>query len=186
MKLIKKIQSYSDMTWKSFQIVLTTLLFSICPHSQANSLGSAEDVPKQPLQELVRAKRAQGPIFVSIPQARVFGDGVPYQPYCSPQIRAINSSYKTLEELVIGIHYKGAGNKDMGSTITRFRLVKVGKDETHYFYSSLSADFCENLTGELEIMRCVYDNGADCTQDVRTFAYGAIPLQIVPTKQGSK
>ncbi len=141
-----------------------------------SALGAAEEVAKQPLQELVRKKRVRGQIYVTIPQARVFGTGGPYRAYCSPQIRGINSSHKTVEELVVGIAYQGRDNKAVGSTVTRFFRVKVGKDETHYFYSSINADYCEGLVGKIQVIRCVYENGVDCKGDVRVLPYGAIPM----------
>lgn len=141
-----------------------------------SALGSSAEIAKQPLQELVLKKRVRGQIYVTIPQARVFGVGGPYRAYCSPQIRAINSSHKTIEELVTGVAYTGRDNKSVGSTVTRFFRVKVGKDETHYFYSSINADYCEGLTGKMQVVRCVYENGMDCTEDVRVLPYGAIPL----------
>lgn len=167
--------------YSRFNAVLLLLLFFFCvpvPAKAENALGASATVAKQPLQELVRHKRPPGQIHVTIPQARVFGDGNPYRPYCSPQIRAINSSNKTVEELVVGIHYYGRENKDVGSTVTRFFRIKVGQDETHYFYSSVGINYCDGLTGDLEVIRCVYDNGEACVNDVRTVLYGAIPLRI--------
>jgi hypothetical protein len=148
------------------------------------ALGTSAEVARQPLQELVRKKRVRGQIYVTIPQARVFGAGGPYRAYCSPQIRAINSSNKTVEELVTGISYQGRDNKPVGSTVTRFFRVKVGKEETHYFYSSINADYCEGLVGKMQIIRCVYESGVDCTEDVRVLPYGAIPMSFDEKKPG--
>ena len=149
------------------------------------SLGHSDKVEKQPLQELVRIKRAKGNVFVEIPQALIFGlDSPRSQAYCSPQIRATNSSNKTVEELIVGIRYKDLESKVVGSTVTRFFLVKVGNQDTHYFYSSLSAKYCGGLTGEVEITRCVYEDGIDCSPDVRASAYGAIPLRFNTKKEG--
>jgi len=167
-------------TPRIFSVCFLIFFLSLSVNAEAESeLGAAAEVPKQPLQELVKKKRPRGQIHVTIPQARVFGDGLPYRPYCSPQIRAINSSDKTVEELIIGVRYYGKENKEVGSTVTRFFRIKVGKDETHYFYSSVNVNYCEGLTGELEIIRCVYDSGDTCVSDVRTVLYGAIPLHIV-------
>lgn len=166
--------------------LIYVLLLMACPAAHAESateLGSSAEIARQPLQELVRKKRARGLLYVTIPQARVYGEGSGYRAYCSPQIRAINSSHKTIEEMMVGIRYRGPNGKDVGSTVTRFFRVKVGRQETHYFYSTINADNCHGLTGEMEVVRCVYENGIDCTDDVRTVAYGAVPLQII-NKEG--
>lgn len=170
-------------------LFLTAVLLSMPLQAQTSSgheLGSSAEVARQPLQELIQRKRAKGQIYVTVPQARVYGEGSGYRPYCSPQIRAINASHKTVEEMLAGIRYKGPNGKYVGSTITRFFRVKVGKQETHYFYSTINADNCHGLTGELEIVRCVYENGVDCTDDVRAVAYGAVPMEIVEKNKGSK
>jgi len=145
----------------------------------ANELGATADVAHQPLQELIKRKRARGLVYVTIPQARVYGEGSGYRAYCSPQIRAINASDKTVEELLVGIRYINPTGKSVGSTISRFFRVKVGKQETHYFYSTINANNCDGLNGKMEIIRCVYENGVDCTGDVRSVAYGAVPIEIV-------
>ena len=156
------------------------------PASAENELGTTAQVARQPLQELVRKKRPKGQIYVTIPQARVFGEGSGYRAYCSPQIRAINASDKTVEELITGINYVAPNGKMVGSTVTRFFRVKVGKQETHYFYSTLEANYCNGLSGEMEIVRCIYENGADCTDDVRAVAYGAVPMKLTEKNKGNK
>lgn len=149
-------------------------------------------IQSRPLQELVHRLRAlremrnDSEIYVTIPQARVYGEGSGYRPYCSPQIRAINNSHRTVEDLIVGIRYKTPDNRSAGSTITRFSWVKVSKDETHYFYNTLNADHCLGLTGEMEIIRCMYDNGTDCAQDVRTVEYGAVPMKIIQKDKEGK
>lgn len=151
-----------------------------------HDLGSSSHVSRQPLQELIRKKRAKGLIYVTIPQARVYGEGSGYRAYCSPQIRAINASHKTVEEMIAGIRYKSPEGKGVGSTVTRFHRVKVGKQETHYFYSTINANNCNGLTGDLEIVRCVYESGEDCTEDVRAVVYGAVPLQVIERSKENK
>ena len=165
--------------WHVLPIFFLALSGGLPLHAMAETaLGSSAEIAKQPLQELVLKKRVRGQIYVTIPQARVFGAGGPYRAYCSPQIRAINSSHKTIEELVTGVDYTGRDNKAVGSTVTRFFRVKVGHDETHYFYSSINADYCEGLMGKMQVIRCVYENGVDCKEDVRVLPYGAIPLRF--------
>lgn len=169
--------------------VLAILCLSAsCPAESGPSLGHSAVVPIKPLQELVRAKRPKGEIFVAIPQALIFGmDGNSRtRAYCSPQIRAINSSDKTVEELIIGIRYKGPDSKYVGSTNTRFFLLKVGNQDTFYFYSSINAKYCEGLEGDVNIVRCVYEDGSDCRDDVRPISYGAIPLRSIIEVQGEK
>ncbi len=127
-------------------------------------------------------RRPRGEVFVSIPQALVFGmDGNSRnRAYCSPQINAVNSSHKTVEELIVGIRYKGSDDKYVGSTTTRFFLLKVGRQDTFYFYSSINAKYCDGLTGDLEVTTCVYEDGTDCSGDVQVIGHGAIPLRMHP------
>jgi hypothetical protein len=165
---------------------MLSLPFSAAAQNNNHALGSASEVAPRPLQELIQKKREKGLVYVTIPQARVYGEGSGFRAYCSPQIRAINASHKTVEEMLAGIRYKSPSGKYVGSTITRFFRVKVGKEETHYFYSTINADNCEGLTGELEVLRCVYDNGLDCTNDVRSVEYGAVPIQIIKKPKESK
>lgn len=144
-----------------------------------HALGAGSEVSAKPLQELVRRSRAKGDIFVVIPQALMYGEGQGQRPYCSPQIRATNSSNKTVEELIVGIRYKTAAGKPAGTSATRFFRVKVGKQETHFFYSTITAPSCKGLTGDMEVIRCVYDGGEDCAGDVYPVDYGAVPLRLV-------
>lgn len=144
-----------------------------------HALGAGSQVAARPLQELIGKIGSKGVIFVAIPQALMYGEGAGQRPYCSPQIRATNSSNRTVEELIVGIRYKGPTGRSAGTSVTRFFRVKVSKQETHYFYSTITAPNCKGLTGEVEIVRCVYDNGAECDADVRVVEYGAVPLRIV-------
>lgn len=144
-----------------------------------HSLGAGSHVVARPLQELIGKVGSKGLVFVAIPQALMYGEGSGQRPYCSPQIRATNSSNRTVEELIVGIRYKTASGKGAGTSVTRFFRIKVSKQETHYFYSTITAPNCKGLTGELEVIRCVYDNGAECNNDVRVVEYGAVPLRIV-------
>lgn len=144
-----------------------------------HALGAGSHVTGKPLQELIGKMKNKGLIFVAIPQALMYGEGTGQRPYCSPQIRATNSSNRTIEELIVGIRYKGPSGKAAGTSVTRFFRIKVSKQETHYFYSTVTSPNCKGLTGEVEVIRCVYDNGEACAADVRVVEYGAVPLRIV-------
>ena len=150
-------------------------------------------IQSRPLQELIqrmrtlRELRTEKLIYVTIARALVYGDESSGSPsYCSPQIRAINTAARTVENLLIGIRYKGRDNKDVGSTITRFSWVKVSTEETHYFYDSVNSSYCQGLTGEMEVIHCVYDNGRDCTNDVRAVNYGTVPLKMLEKNKEGK
>ncbi|MDH0772683.1 hypothetical protein N5C96_04655 [Delftia tsuruhatensis] len=148
-------------------------------------LGSSNHVIEEPLQELVKRRRPKGQIYVSIPQALVIlaNDGMNRRSVCSPQIQVNNSSNQTMEELVAGIRYRKQGNdKSAGSTIARFYVLKVGKQDLTHLSNAIDVGNCDNLTGELEVIECTYSNGADCSADVRALAYGAIPLKIIDKK----
>lgn len=162
-------------------ILLALLLWPAIPHALegGHALGAGSQVASQPLQELLRRSRAKGQVFLAIPQALMYGEGKGQKAYCSPQIRATNSSNKTVEEFIVGIRYMNGNGKPSGTSVTRFFRVKVGKQETHFFYSTVTAPSCKGLTGEVDIVRCVYDSGEDCTADVRAVEYGAVPLRIV-------
>lgn len=188
MRLTTTISAGRRFFQKMLPVLLTALFWQplAATAQSGQDLGSASEVTPRPLQELVRKKREKGLIYVTIPQAREYGEGSGYRAYCSPQIRAINTSYKTVQDMIVGIRYKSSNKKDVGSTVTRFSKVKVGKQETHYFYSTIDAGNCHGLTGELEIIRCVYDNGEGCADDVRTVAYGAVPMVITGKNKESK
>ena len=131
---------------------------------------------KRSLLSITKAKRGRGPLFVEIPVAYVFGLGTPGSVnYCSPSVRASNSSNIAVEELVIGIEYSKAGIA-AGSTISRFRSIKVQQASTRYFYQLPVTD-CFGLKGQASVVRCVYTGGEDCTKDVQIIGYGLIPLQ---------
>ena len=131
-----------------------------------------------PLQQVIRVERVRGPVHISIPVAYVFGMGGDRSPYyCSPSIRASNSSNYPVEELIVGISYKTEKGNDVGSSITSYSELKVGRDYTHYFYQLATQD-CRGLKGEVTIMRCVYTTGEDCTADTRVTGFGAIPLSL--------
>lgn len=145
------------------------------------------------MQELIhrlralRAMRTKNLIYITIARALVYGgEGSGLRPYCSPQIRAINTSAKTVENLIIGIRYKGKDKKDVGSTITRFSWVKASDEETHYFYDSVNSNYCQGLTGEVEVIHCIYDTGRDCTHDVNAVNYGTVPLKILEKDKEGK
>jgi len=174
--------SYGGMAWAVHCMLVLFFALPVANLAWANpSLGASAKVPRQALQELVRIKRPRGVIYVAIPQALIFGlNNAQNKPYCSPQVHATNSSHKTVEELIVGIRYKEDGDKQgksLGSTITRFFLIKIGSQDTH-FYNAIHASRCEGLIGELEITRCVYEDGTDCSADVQPVAYGSIPLKI--------
>lgn len=133
----------------------------------------------RPLQQVVRQTRKRGPVFVAIPVAYVFGMGPDKASnYCSPSIRATNSSNVQVEELVVGVEYGKIGTStEVGSTLTRFSSIKVGQQDTHYFYQ-LGVSDCRGLEGRGFVVRCVYTNGEDCRNDVQMIGYGLIPLRL--------
>jgi hypothetical protein len=155
-----------------------------CVHAQDTShhLGAGAFVSDQPLQELLKKRRPKGQIYLAVPQAiMVANEGGTKKTSCSPQIQLTNSSNQTLEELVVGIRYKKAG-KTIGSTLSRFYLIKTGKQDMHFFPSVLDTSSCEETTGEAEVIQCLYDTGESCAQDVRALEYGAVPLKIQDKK----
>jgi hypothetical protein len=148
----------------------------------AHHLGAGAFVSDQPLQELLKKRRPKGLIYIAVPQAMmVANEGGNKKPSCSPQIQLTNSSNQTLEELVVGIRYKKAG-KVIGSTLSRFYLIKTGKQDMHLFPSVLDTSGCEDATGEAEVIQCLYDTGESCVHDVRALEYGAVPLKIQDKK----
>ena len=131
-----------------------------------------------PLQQVVRVERVRGPIFVAIPAAYVFGIGGDRNAYyCSPSIRASNSSNYTVEELIIGIAYKSDKGQAVGSSVTNYTEIKVGREITDHFYK-LSTQDCRGITGEVTVLRCRYASGEDCLTDLHVTAFGAIPLRM--------
>lgn len=156
-------------------VLLSTNLtpFTAAADTKDQFLGSeTKDIS---LQEVLRKKRDAGNIFVAIPLAYTFG--IPEQGghYCSPTIRVTNSSNSTVEELIVGIRFRNAGGKVVGSSVTRYFSVDVGQQDAHYFYQ-IQVPNCQGLSGEMTVVRCAYANGRDCGPDVRALDFGAIPL----------
>ena len=164
-----------------FPLVLFLALSVIGDASAAaKELLSGQGGVSVPLQQVVRVERVRGPVYVSIPVAYVFGIGGERSPYyCSPSIRAANSSNYPIEELIVGISYKTDKGQAAGSSITNYNEIKVGQDFSHYFYQLATQD-CRGIKGEVSILRCVYTTGVDCVADVRVSEFGAIPLLIKP------
>jgi hypothetical protein len=152
---------------------------AVCaPHN----LGSMSNLKRQPLQELIKVRRAPGKLYVSIPQAELFGERTGYAPYCSPHVRTINSSNKTVEELLTGISYRNPAGRLVGSTTSRFFQLKVADMETHFF-NSVGTNSCDGLVGEVHVLRCVYEDGSDCSADVVPVAFGAVPLSAAAAQE---
>jgi hypothetical protein len=132
------------------------------------------------LQQVITKKRTRGPIYIAIPLAYVFGRGAITNPhYCSPSIRATNSSNAVIEELIVGIDFRFSSGPSIGNTITRFENVKIQGQDTHYFYQ-LEVDSCKGLEGAVSVVRCVYTTGDDCSKDIEPVAFGAVPLSRKP------
>ncbi|MBS4098543.1 MAG: hypothetical protein KGZ83_17100 [Sulfuricella sp.] len=133
-----------------------------------------------PLQQVIRNERPRGPVFVAIPIAYVFGLGGDRSPtYCSPTIRADNSSNMPVEELIVGIEYQTKDGRAAGGTVTRYDKIKIGHQDTHYFYQLTVSD-CRGLEGKLTVVHCIYSSGADCSGDVQAVGFGTIPLHLSP------
>ncbi|TCW87402.1 hypothetical protein C5O80_05690 [Burkholderia sp. SRS-46] len=144
-----------------------------------NPLGTVAYVPNEPLQELLKARRPKGPIFLSIPRAFAITPAGPGAKIaCVPQILATNASNETLGLLMVGIRYRKPDGKEAGSTLSRFDFVKIGKEEINRFANPLAADACTGITGSVEVIRCTYDTGDSCLHDVTAIGFGAIPLKI--------
>ncbi len=132
-----------------------------------------------PLQQVIRKERKRGPVFIAIPVAYVFGLGTGHSPaYCSPSIRATNSSNAPIEEVIFGIEFHTKSGP-AGGSVTRLAGIKVGQQDTHYFYQLTVAD-CRGLDGVVTVLRCVYSTGESCLADVQAVAYGAVPLRMKP------
>ncbi len=155
-------------------LVATFLIFVNNVFAQVNTYQSIADKYSR---ELIR-QRDKGPILVSVPVAYVFGLGGDRSPlYCSPSVRATNGSNKVIEELIIGITYRTATGSPAGSSVSRFTNIKVKRIESHFF-NQLETSKCAGLTGELNIVRCVYTTGEDCSPEAQAINFGAIPLQL--------
>lgn len=133
----------------------------------------------QPLQQVIRVERARGPVFVTVPVAYVFGlsGGDRELTYCSPSIQTVNSSNAPIEELIVGIDFQTEAGQNAGSAVARFYSIKIGHEDTQYFYQ-LSVNNCRGLLGQVSVVRCTYASGEDCARDVRVIEHGTIPLQM--------
>jgi hypothetical protein len=116
---------------------------------------------------------------VAIPVAYRYGIGGDDRAYCSPSIRATNSSSEIIEELIVGIDYLTAAGKPAGATITRYADIKVRRQETHFFYQ-LAVSECRGIEGRVSVVRCVYSTGEDCSSEVQAVGFGTIPLRLKP------
>lgn len=165
-----------------FPLVVAVLLFSVTNVALAayKELLTGQGGVSVPLQQVVRTERVRGPVSISVPVAYVFGIGSDRSAYyCSPSIRAANSSNYPIEELIVGIAYTNDRGQPAGSSITHYANIKVGRDDTHYFYQLATQD-CRGLTGEVTILRCMYSTGEDCMQQTLVSPFGAIPLRMKP------
>jgi hypothetical protein len=175
------------------RVAMTTLTFAAAllapgPHTlyaQENPLGATAAVEARPLQELVRNERPPGLIYISIPFAEVFGGAHGYAPYCSPQIRTANASNRTVREMLTGIRYRDRSGGRLGSTVTRVFLLRVDAEENHFF-ANVNVNDCNGLTAEVEVIRCMYEDGTPCAADVVAVGYGAIPLAIAAAPEESR
>lgn len=155
-----------------------TLFTSAEAQAEAKERLTGKDGIARPLQEVIRQERPRGPIYIAIPIAYVFGMGGEHSPpYCSPSIRADNTSNATVQELIVGIVYHTKDGQAAGGTVTRYNAIKVGHQDTHYFYQ-LAVNDCKGLDGELTVVRCKYASGADCLSDVQAIGFGTIPLHL--------
>jgi len=134
----------------------------------------------QPMQRVVGVERPRGPIFIAVPIAYTFGLGGDKSPaYCSPTIRADNSSNSPVQELIVAIEFKTATGLSAGSTVSEYNNIKIGEQTTHYFYQ-LTTPNCRGLDGTVSVVRCVYKSGLDCRPDVRAVGFGTVPLRLKP------
>ena len=166
--------------------VLLSLLGAICFLMASNSnaeVDSQKSFIDKYGKQLIR-ERIKGPVLISVPVAYVFGLGGDRSPlYCSPSVRASNGSNSVIEELIVGITYLNAVGARTGSSVSRFTNIKVKRIESHFF-NQLETSKCSGLKGELNVVRCVYSNGEDCSPDVQAIGYGAIPLQLKRNHSG--
>lgn len=168
---------------------LAMLLAAVTPAAAdrvEHPLGSSAGVADQALQELMNKPRPRGEIYVAIPAAVVYAENTVYKPYCSPSIKVVNSAHETVDEMIFGIRYFAPDRAVVGSTVTRLVQLKVSSEQTQAFHSSLAVASCSGLSGELEVIRCVYHDGEDCKVDVRAVAHGAMSLQQPPSGKEKK
>ncbi len=171
---LMKINLLSDRGVLSTVIGAIFSLMACSSHAEIDSQKSFIDIYGK---QLVR-ERAKGPILISIPVAYVFGLGGERSPlYCSPSVRASNGSNAVIEELVVGVNYQTAAGVSVGSSVSRFTNIKVKRIESHFF-NQLETAKCSGLRGEINVVRCVYSSGEDCSSDIQAVGYGAIPLQL--------
>ena len=164
-------------------LVLATGLFAGEACADAKEQLSGHGGLAQPLQRVIRVERIRGPVLIMIPVAYVFGlTDTPNGTYCSPSIRAVNSSNAPIEELVFGIDFKTRSGQEAGSAIVRFDNLKIGRQDTQYFYQ-LSVNSCHGLKGQVSVVRCTYTSGEDCDRDIKVVEHGTIPLH---SKQGNR
>lgn len=131
-----------------------------------------------PLHRVQRNERLPGSIFIAVPVAHVFGTGGDRSPlYCSPSVSATNSSSKAIAELIVGIDFQSKAGQSAGASMARFTDIRVGQETVHSFYR-LPGGNCVGLEGQMEVIRCAYVSGEDCSKDVKPLSQGAIPLRI--------
>lgn len=128
------------------------------------------------LQEATSAERPRGPLFIAVPSAYVFGlqGGATY---CSPSVHATNSSNAMVDELIVGIEYRTLAGQVVGRSVSRFDNLKIQQQDSYHFYQ-LEVSHCKGLEGTINVLRCKYVNGDDCSKDVQATGFGTIPLQI--------
>jgi hypothetical protein len=176
---INRLHTINCLLW----VLVTTFLTTV--GSAFAQVDTQKSVIDKYSRELIR-QRERGPILVSVPVAYVFGLGNDRSPlYCSPSVRAANGSNKVVEELIVGITYRSANGSHAGSSVTRFTNIKVRRIESHFF-NQLETSKCSGLTGELNVVRCVYTTGEDCFSDIEAIKFGAIPLQLRAKPSGEK
>lgn len=169
--------------WRRFCAIVflsaSVVVFPAGVRADAKDELSGQGGMPVPLQQVIRKERPRGPIFIAVPVAYVFGLGGDRSPtYCSPSIRATNSSNANIEELIVGIDFH-TKTTSAGGSVSRYANIKIGAQDTHYFYQLTVAD-CRGLEGVASVLRCVYASGEDCTADVKTIEYGTIPLRMKP------
>lgn len=158
-------------------LVLATALSAGDALADAKEHLSGHGGLAQPLQRVIRVERVRGPVLIMIPVAYVFGlADTPNGTYCSPSIRAVNSSNAPIEELVFGIDFKTRAGQEAGSAIVRFDNIKIGHQDTQYFYQ-LSVNNCRGLEGQVSVVRCTYTSGEECERDIKVVEHGTIPLR---------
>lgn len=154
---------------------------------EGHKLGGGSHVDRGPLQQLLeKHEEKPGHIYLAIPQMSRRGENTAYRPFCVPRIMVYNSSQETVDELIVGVRYTDAGRRPVGSTLSRFIRLKAGRqDDDDSYHDHLKVRSCEELAGEVQVVRCVYHAGHDCTTDVRVIDYGAVHLQLAAPATGT-